>query len=311
VSYNKIKLSVGLFVITIFIIVATLLILLLDKKGTFNKRYSYYFTADTANSFNVGMPLKFSGFNIGEIDKISLKNNGAVDMIFSVDEENIKWVSQGSILMIKKPLIGSSHIELYTALGNPPLAENSTLTLYMSDDINDMISKFEPVLEKFTSIITNIDLLTNSLSQKDSDFYYTMKNIRTITTKIANDGSILTSITGDKKSTKKLINSLDLMKDVMIEIHIIAKEVNKITASLNGDIIQPSSNTIKELELIMKDVKQKLQVLEGTVNAVGSYDKDLVELKDQISLGVAKSNQIMDKVDSIMQSESSSKVLLP
>ena len=61
----------------------------------------------------------------------------------------------------------------------------------------------------------------------------------------------------------------------------------------------------------MKDVKQKLDALDSTVKTVGSYDSDLVELKEQISVGLAKSNQIMDKVDAIMQDNTSAEVTLP
>ena len=85
----------------------------------------------------------------------------------------------------------------------------------------------------------------------------------------------------------------------MQEIHKISTDISKITSSLDSDIMQPTSSTIKELDKIMKDVKQKLESLDGTVKAVGSYDEDLYELKEQLSVGIQKSNQIIDKVDSL------------
>jgi uncharacterized protein YoxC len=87
--------------------------------------------------------------------------------------------------------------------------------------------------------------------------------------------------------------------------------MSNITATLHKDIVAPTSSSLKEIEGIMKDIKNKLETLDGTVNAVGSYDSDLIELKEQISVGVQKSNQIMDKVDALMQDEKSSKVVLP
>jgi len=138
------RLAVGLFVLILLSAIFTFLYLLLDEKGTFDKRYSYGFNTDSASSFNVGMPLKYSGFNIGVIDKISLQDDGTVHMIFSVDENNRKWVTKESVLMLKKPLIGSPHIELYSAIDNELLDENSDLTMLLSDDINDMVSKLEP-----------------------------------------------------------------------------------------------------------------------------------------------------------------------
>ena len=91
----------------------------------------------------------------------------------------------------------------------------------------------------------------------------------------------------------------------------IMQDISEISSTLDGDIITPVSSTIKELDLIMKDIKQKLDALDSTVKTVGSFDKDLIELKEQISVGLAKSNQIMDKVDAIMQNEAKTEVTLP
>jgi len=82
------KFAVGIFVITLIVVISTFLYLLLEEKGTFDKRYSFNFDTESASSFNVGMPLKYSGFNIGTIDKISLKDDGTVHMVFSVNEDN-------------------------------------------------------------------------------------------------------------------------------------------------------------------------------------------------------------------------------
>ena len=310
-SYNKMKLAVGIFVITIFIVTASFSYFLLKEKGTFDKRYSYHFNTQTASSFNVGMPLKFSGFNIGVIDKIALKDDGTVHMTFSVNEQNKKWISKDSVLVIKKPLIGSPHIELYSALGNPILDAGATLMILMSDDINDMISKLEPAVNKITNIINNIDSMTATFAKEDSELMRSVQNIQLFTHKLAHNDSLLTSITGDKESTLNLVKSLNTTSEIMHEMHEISKEVNKITSNLNEDIINPSSSTIKELDTIMKDIKQKLDALDSTVKSVGSFDNEIVELKEQISVGIQKSNQIMDKVDALMQDESSDKVVLP
>ena len=216
-----------------------------------------------------------------------------------------------SVLMIRKPLIGSPHIELYSALGNPVLDEGSTLVILMSDDINDMISKLEPVVNKIINIINNIDVMTTSFAKKDSDLFKTMQNIEHFSAKLSKNDSLLTALTGDRESTQSLVKALHAISDIMQEIYAISKEVNKITSDLDADIVTPSSNAIKELEVIMKDIKQKLDALDSTVKTVGSYDSDLVELKEQISVGLQKSNQIMDRVDALMQDDSSTEVVLP
>ena len=310
-QYSKMKLAVGIFVITLFITITTFLYLVLEDKGTFNKRYNYHFTTDSATFFSIGMPLKFSGFNIGVIDDISLNDDGTVFMTFSVDEHNRRWMTEGTVLMTIKPLIGSAYIEVYSAIDNEILAANTELMMLQNNDINDMISKLEPAIDKIISIINNIDSITSDIAKDDSNLKQTMLNIKIFTDKLSSSDSLLSSITGDKESTQSLVASLNKTTEIMQELHTISKNISKTTSSIDADIMSPASSAIKELDAIMKDVKQKLDALDGTVKAVGTYDKDLVQLKEQISVSVQKSNQIMDKVDALMQDETKSEVELP
>ncbi|MDQ7044352.1 MAG: hypothetical protein Q9M32_00360 [Sulfurimonas sp.] len=302
--YNTMKFSVGLFIISLFLGLFTFIFFLLQEKGTFEARHSYHFTVDTAEGFRLGMPIQFSGFNIGVIDAISLQESGLVDMEFSVRQKHHKWLTDGSVLMMIKPLIGASHIELYTSMGTPLLQDKDKMTMLFSDNINDLIVKLQPVVEKALSILNNIERITSYLAEEDSELKQILKNLAALSKKLANDDSLLTSLTGDKKASQALVKSLNQTSTIL-------KDINKITASLNADIVKPASTTIKELEAIMKDVKAKLDAIDSTVQAVGGYDKDFIELKKQISVGVQKSNQIMDKVDALMQNKSDSNIELP
>ncbi|MBL0708698.1 MAG: MCE family protein [Sulfurimonas sp.] len=303
-QYDKMKFSVGIFVLTFFITIGTLLYTVLDTKGTFDKRYSYRFSAQSATSLNVGMPLKFSGFDIGVIDEMKLKDDGTVSVVFSVNQENRKWITKGSALVTTKPLIGSPHIDIYPIIGNKVLEPNAEIIMTESDDINDMISKLEPAVDKILKTINNIDAITASIAKKDSNLMLSLQNVKNFTKKLSDNDSLLTSITGDKNSTNDFISSLK-------SLEIIMKDINKITSSLDKDLIQPSASSVKELDNIMKDIKQKLDALDSTVKVVGEYDKDLLDIKEQISVGVQKSNQLMDKIDTIMQDDTKSEVVLP
>jgi len=303
-QYNKMKFAVGAFVLVLIATIVASLFFLIKEKGTFEKRYSYHFNTDSASSFNVGMPLKLSGFNIGVIDNIELNDDGTVFMTFSVDSKNRKWVAQGSVLMIKKPLIGSPFIEFYSAIGNDVLDEGSTLSILMSDDINDMISKLEPVVNRIINIINSVDKITSNISKDDSALMMSLKNIEKFSANLAESDSLMTALTGDEKSTQNFINSLEQTLDIL-------KEANNITSKLDNDIVAPASSAIKELNEIMLDVKNKLEVINGTVNAIGGYEKDLAGLGEQISAGIEKSNQIIDKVDSVIQGNHNKEVTLP
>ena len=310
-QYNRIKVAVGFFVFTLFLVLAGSIYFLLHEKGFFDKRYAYRFNIDSAEFFSVGMPLKFSGFDVGTIDNIALRNDGSVNIIFSVDENNKKWIRQNTYLTIKKPLIGSAYIVIDTNLSEPPLAEGSTLQILQSDDINDMISRLEPVVKKLIKIIDNIDKITTEITSEDSDIIAILENLNSFTKKLSQSDSLLTSVTGDAKAAKELVNAIKEFNSSMVAIKKITSDVNGISGNFSKDIIEPASKSLIELHKIMQDITKKLNAIDGTVNSVGSYEGDLVEIKEQVSVTIEKSNQLIDKIDSIITNETQDKVVLP
>jgi len=58
-------------------------------------------------------------------------------------------------------------------------------------------------------------------------------------------------------------------------------------------------------------VTLKLNTLESTVQAVGGTDQDILILKQQLLKSVEKVNQLIDKVDYMMQDENSNRLELP
>jgi len=310
-QYSKIKLTVGLFVITLFIMIGFFLAFMLKEKGSFDKRYNFHFKSPSAEYLHIGMPIKISGFHIGVIDDINLKDDGGVFITFSVTQENIHWMSEGSVLMSIKPLIGSPYIILYPSLDSPLLKQDASLMFIVNDDINDLISRLDPAIRKAANILNNIDIITTYLASNDSELRQILKNVNTFSKRLADNKAILTSMTGDEKSTQNVIDSLKQTTTIMNDLKKITANISKTTASLDTRIVTPASSSLQEIEEIFKDIKSKLDAVDGTVKAVGSYDKELYQLKEQISVGIQKSNQLLDKVDSIISNKSDQEVKLP
>jgi len=310
-QYNKMKLAVGIFVLIFFVAISAFSFFLLKEKGVFKQKFDYYFVTSSAQSFSVGMPLKFSGFDIGVIEDIKLRDDGKVLMKFSVTQENQKWISAGATLLMKKPLIGSPHIEIHSTVGAPPLRVGSVLPIKKSDDINDMIEKLDPVVAKIMVIIDNIETITSYLASEDSELLSILKNVDKYTQNLLDDDALLTTVTGDANATKSLVFALEDIHTMTTNMNKIVNEIGKITLEIQEGIITPSSSSAKELEMIMKDVHKKLQQLDGVVESVGSSDKELTQIKEQISVAIQKSNKIIDKVDRMMADEKPSTVQLP
>jgi ABC-type transporter Mla subunit MlaD len=308
---SRIKLKVGIFILLLLINIVGVVSYIFIKKGTFEKRYNYYLITYSAQSLTVGMPVKVSGFTVGRVDAIELKDNGAVKLTFSVDEENKKWVAKESLLMIRKPLIGSTYIILYSAIGNETLKEGTTLEHIVSNDINDLVLKLEPIVIKMGKIVNSIDKITTYISKDDSELMKIIKNIEQFSSTLAENKSLLTSLTGDEKSTDSFIKSINKMYSLINNFNKVGSNLNKTSDNINKDVLPLLKEFMKELNIIAKDIETKLKSLDSVIDKVSSSDKDIVTIKKQIKTGISKTNKIIEKVDNLFLDERNKKVVLP
>lgn len=308
---NRIKLKVGIFILFLLINIVGVVSYILLKKGIFEKRYNYHLITYSAQSLTVGMPVKVSGFTVGRVDSIQLKDNGAVKLTFSVDKENKKWVAKESLLMIRKPLIGSTYIILYSAIGNETLKEGTTLEHIVSNDINDLVLKLEPIVIKMGKIVDSIDKITTYISKDDSELMKIIKNIEQFSSTLAQNKSLLTSLTGDEKATESFIKSINKMYSLINNFTKVGSNLNTTSDNINKDVLPLLKEFMQELNVIAKDIETKLKSLDSVIEKVSSSDKDIVTIKKQIKTGISKTNKIIEKVDNLFLDKRNKKVVLP
>ena len=88
--YHRMKLYVGIFVTLLIISVAGLFYFIMDKKGYFDDYVTFYFKTNNASDFFVGMPVNYSGFEIGTITKLELTAMGEVKVALKVKERDTR-----------------------------------------------------------------------------------------------------------------------------------------------------------------------------------------------------------------------------
>ncbi len=309
-SYNKMKIAVGIFTFFTTILLVVAIFFILKYKGVFEKSYNYAFYANSAENFDIGTPIKYSGFQIGYINKINFTYDGKVFVHFLVKKKNTKWINRRAYLLLRKPLIGGATISLIANANYPVISPNAILSYEVQDDIDSLILELKPVLQNVKNVIANIDKLTNELSNKDGSLMKTLGNIQKVTAKFANNKSMLDAVIGEKKSTKNITQSIESLKEIMHEVQKSTVKINHILEEVDKGIIKPTTKIPNNINDILEDVKQKLKALNGLVNAVGKSDKDIVLLKEQILLAVDKANGLIDSVNSLIQSDKK-RIILP
>ena len=309
-SYNKMRFWVSAFIFITTIMLFASIFYVLKSKGIFDKHYTYAFYADNASGFDIGTPIKYSGFKIGYINKIEFTYDGKVFVHFIINAKNAKWINKRAYLELKKPLIGGAEISVVSDPNHPIITPNAILDFEVQDDINSLVEKLKPIMIQVQHIIANIDKLTTDLADKNGSVQKTLSNVETLTSKFAKSRSIIDAVTGETNSSKNITQSIAYLKESLKEVENITIEVEKIVKELNTNIIKPSEEIPKNINDILIDVKKKLKNLDALVSAVGSSDKDIVALREQILLGVDKANNLLNKINTLIENNNK-KVKLP
>ncbi|MDX1295091.1 MAG: MlaD family protein [Sulfurimonadaceae bacterium] len=302
--YHRMKLAVGVFVIALSALFFVLIYVILEKKGVFEETLSFNFNTESAEALYIGMPIRYSGFEIGNINNIELTERGTVHVLFDIKKEHAKWIRMNTLLRLEKPLIGSPTIDVLTSLEHPELIPGSTLKMVVQDDINDIITKIEPVINDLQNIVVSVNQMTEKLASEEGNLFMTLENLKSYSDQLVEDDALLTTLTGDANSTESL-------KATLAETEATVKEINTMVTELHDNVVTPSEATMQQLDTILADIINKLDTLEGTIDAIGSYDKDLIELKGDIRSGVQKTTNLIDQVSGMLGEDQPSEAPLP
>lgn len=154
----KREVKVGLFIVCTTIIICLALLYLANEKGFFARNYTFTLSSQSGDGFTEGMPVEFSGFTIGKVQKLELNDKGIVLIKIKVPQKHLKWIKIDSTFTLYRPLIGAARIIVTTDnLKSAALPEDKIPEVLVVNDINDSIEKVQPLLDKITQIAENLE----------------------------------------------------------------------------------------------------------------------------------------------------------
>lgn len=310
--------KVGLFIgCTAIIIVAALLYLAMGK-GFFEKMHTFTLSSKSGDGFTEGMPVDFSGFNIGKVQALELNDKGIVLINIKIPDRHVKWIRSDSTFILYRPLIGSARIVVNTTnLNSPTLDANKIPEVTIVNDINDAIAKIEPVLERVTQIADNVERLTRNLSDPKGDLNRVLGNAEKITSNLASKKSLVEMAVSDEESVKALNDSLKKLKDITTGVDRILMKVDKM-ADKTDNQIYGKDGALPQVNVVLKDIVGKLQKLDITVDNINKISTDTSEgmkdfhiLRSDIDDVVNSLDDVVKKLDAIIGSKKTPEFKVP
>ena len=303
--------KVGLFIISTTIIVLAALLYLANEKGFFAKVYTFTLSSKSGDGFTEGMPVVFSGFNIGKVSTLELNDKGIVLIKIKISQRHIKWIKTDSAFILYRPLIGAARIVVMTNnLNSPPLPEDKIIVVETVNDINDAIKKAQPLLEKVMQIAENLERLSNNLADPQGELSRILGNAQKITTTLSAKKSLLEMAIADEESIKSVHEALKRIKDIVTKLDTMADKTDQQLYGKDGTL--PNINTI------LKDIAGKLQRLDATVDNLNKISKDTSDglkdfrmLRSDIDDAVNTIDDVVKKLDNLISSKKDPEFKLP
>lgn len=158
--------KIGLFafvglgaLLLVFVIVAI-------EQGMFASTTELRFRTSDAGMVHEGMEVRLNGFKVGKLLGISLKEDGAVEVRFFVDDKYLLHIRRGAKLRLtEQGLFGDSVLEIMPGPKDQPMLAVDELLpfekkLGMGDLAHDLAERLKPILD-------NVQATTSSLNEPD------------------------------------------------------------------------------------------------------------------------------------------------
>lgn len=266
---HNVEFKVGMFIIVTSVLIASFIGYVAYKKGVFETELAYVLSSKSGDNLTEGMPVVFSGFKIGRVDSLELNPDGLVIVKIKVPQRHTRWLRQGSVFVLEKPLIGAARIIVATAdLKSPALPESVVSQIVEVNDINEAIKSVKPILEKIYGITYNIESLTSTLADPGGDMNKILRNAKNASEQI--DG-ILKKVDAMSAKTDERLYGAD---GVLVQVQTILIELTGKLRKLDP-VLENINKISVEATDVTKDMKSLRQDIDSMLDEVNTMLKNI------------------------------------
>lgn len=284
---KNIEIKVGFFVAATILLILLFIGYVAYKKDYFSTVYTFTLSSKSGEGFSEGMPVVFSGFEIGKVYDLELNEQGIVIITIKVPERHVKWLHSDSIFILDRPIIGSPKITVYTGnLQSPVLSTETTPEVFPVDSIDDAIQRVQPLIEKAGAVTENIARITATLSEKES---------------------LLEMAVGDRKSVAAVNETLQKLTVLADRTEGILTNLERITtrfdsmAGKTDDSLFGGEGVLPLVSSILKDILKKLKTLDAAIEDLPRLTGDVTRSTDNLDLLRKDIDRAVDSVNEVLK----------
>jgi phospholipid/cholesterol/gamma-HCH transport system substrate-binding protein len=155
--------KVGLFIFAGIGALVLLFVVIAIEQGMFASTTKLRLHTDDASNLHDGMEIRLSGFKVGKLVKVVLRDDGMIEATLSVDNEYLAHIRRGAKLrLVEQGLLGDSILEVIPGdRGQPALTAGEVLPferqLGMDALAHDLVERLKPILDNLKTTTAEIN----------------------------------------------------------------------------------------------------------------------------------------------------------
>jgi phospholipid/cholesterol/gamma-HCH transport system substrate-binding protein len=315
---KNIEFKVGLFITVATVLMMAAIGYVFYKKGIFAAVHTYTLSSKTGESLTEGMPVVFGGIVIGRVTSMELDEQGTVLIRIKIPQRHNRVIRADSRFIIEKPLLGSSRIVVTTGnLRGPPLSPTTISEITVSSDINEIIKRARPIVEKADLIMGSAVRITENLADPNGDVRRILRDAETVTSRFSKKESVLEMAVGKPESIRAIHETLGKLRDIAVRADAILTHVDTLTGK-TGEEIYGRDGVLPLVRDILRDLLAKLAKLDITLDNINRISgeaadstKDLKALRSELDAVITAIGDLVAEVDRKIPFKTKPEIKLP
>ena len=317
ITYSRKEKIVGIFVISIALLLLSAIIVIGRGKNWFENYNTYYTTFNESYNLKVGADVKLFNTNIGKVKELTVEDKVRVKLV--ILEKYKSRIRTNTLATVESPtLIGSEYISIIPGSADAPLLpQEGDISSKAKKSIADVMAEFEveKTAKELVQAIQDIAEFTQTLKDPNGPLLSAFENINKTTQHV----EVITRGIKDGDGTLgNLLTSTQLLDVILLRL----KNVGEILASLSEasskapgtveqtqtslagveEVTRSVTESVAILRNILAEIETNMPTIKAILENVEKGSQDVPEITTSTARGIQEIRDGVENVDKVFQS---------
>ena len=270
-------------------LIAAFFLYVMYARGVFEKTQQLVLVADDSSGVIPGMDMTFAGFPIGRVRQVELGQDGKVNILVDIAQNDAKWLRTTSVFTLESSVVGETRLRAFSGvLTDPPLPDHAQRPVLRGD----AAAEIPRLLATARALLENLETMTRA----DSHIGNTLANVDALSGRLSGRYGVLGTALGGDAEAEKLLQTLHRVDSLL------AKTDQRVFGKKG--VMDDAQSAIRELNGLLADARGTLQKADGVLaeaqavakNAHAATD-DLGRLRGEVDASLRKVNRLVDEIN--------------